>query len=73
VYTDNLIVVKTSGVGPMTLWFGPKLVDYTRKVTIKLNGTQSTHTITPSLEVLLEHQYFTGDRQQMYFARVDLK
>jgi pimeloyl-ACP methyl ester carboxylesterase len=73
VFTDNLIVVKTSGVGPVTLWFGPKLVDYTRKVTIKNNGTQAAYTITPSLEVLLEHQYFTADRQQMYFARLDLK
>jgi hypothetical protein len=73
VYSDNLIVVKTSGVGPVSIWFGPKLVDYTSKVTMKLNGSQVVQMVTPSLEVLLEHQYFTGDRQQMYFARVDLK
>jgi poly(3-hydroxybutyrate) depolymerase len=74
VFTENRITVSSSGVSGVTLWFGPKLVDYTQKVTITYNGsTPMTRTITPNLETLLENQFETGDRQQMFFARLDLK
>ena len=74
VYTDNTIIVKTHGVGTVTIWFGPKLVEYKDKVTIKLNGgSPITRTITPNLETLLENQYYTADRQRVFFARVDVR
>src|SRR5262249_53379346 len=73
VYADNSIIVKTTGVTGVTLWFGPKLVEYKDKVTIRLNGAAPfTRNVTPSLDTLLETLYVTGDRQQLYFARLDL-
>jgi len=73
VYNDNTIIIKTAGVRSVTLWFGPKLIEYKDKVTIRLNGDAPfTKMITPSLETLLETLYQTGDRQQLYFARLDL-
>ena len=69
----NEIQVKTTGVGRVTLWFPPKLINYGEKVTIRLNGAAPVkYTITPNLDTLLETLYQTGDRQRLYFARLDL-
>jgi pimeloyl-ACP methyl ester carboxylesterase len=72
---SNEIQVKTSGVvGPVTIWFGPKLVNYGEKVKVRINDrTAGTQTIVPTLEVLLPVLYQTGDRERMVFARMDLR
>jgi pimeloyl-ACP methyl ester carboxylesterase len=73
VYSDNSLHVKTSGVGRVTIWFAPKMLNYAEKVTIKLNGAAISKQVTPNLDTLLENFYQTGDRQRMFFARLDLK
>jgi pimeloyl-ACP methyl ester carboxylesterase len=70
----NEIQVRASGVSAVTVWFVPKLVNYGEKVNIQLNGRQTGgQKIVPSLGILLETLYRTGDRERMVFARVDLK
>ena len=72
-FNNNEIQVKTSGVGPVTLWFAPKLIDYGQKVSIRLNDAPAVEReVTPDLGTLLERLYETADRQQLYFARLDL-
>jgi pimeloyl-ACP methyl ester carboxylesterase len=70
----NEVQVKSSGVGPITVWFGPKLVNYGEKVSLRINGKAPQRvTIVPSLDVLLSTLFQTGDRERLYFARVELK
>jgi pimeloyl-ACP methyl ester carboxylesterase len=69
----NEIQVKTTGLGRVSLWFPPKLINYGEKVSIRVNGAGPVkYTITPNLDTLLETLYQTGDRQRLYFARLDL-
>jgi pimeloyl-ACP methyl ester carboxylesterase len=73
IFNDNSVHVKSSGVGRVTIWFAPKMLNYAEKVTIKLNGAATVRQVTPNLDTLLENFYQTGDRQRMFFARLDLK
>jgi pimeloyl-ACP methyl ester carboxylesterase len=72
-FTNNEIHIKTSGVGPVTVWFAPKFINYGEKVTIRLNDGRDVKTlVTPDLYTLLETLYESGDRQRLFFAKVDL-
>jgi hypothetical protein len=74
IYADNTVMIRTTGVGSVTLWFGPKMLDYKQNVQFKVNGSAPlARQVTPSLETLLETLTESGDRQRLYFARVDLK
>ncbi len=67
--------IRTRGVKQVSLWISPSAHDFTRPARIILNGTQigGTRLIPPSAAVLLEDFYHSGDRQRLFFARVDLK
>jgi pimeloyl-ACP methyl ester carboxylesterase len=70
-FNNNEIRIKTSGVGPLTVWFGPKFINYAEKVTISINDSRPQKTlVTPDLYTLLETLYETGDRQRLYFAKL---
>jgi len=73
VFSTNEIHVKTSGVGRVTLWFPPKLVNYGDKVSIRVNDAAAVKAlVTPNLDTLMETLYQTADRQRLYFARLEL-
>jgi hypothetical protein len=69
------IQVRTSGVNEVTIWLGPGMIDYAKLVTVKVNGGQlrPNRKISPSIETLLENLHQQGDRQRLYWARIDVK
>jgi hypothetical protein len=74
VFSNNTIHVDTTGVDKVTVWFPPKLVNYGSDVFLRINGGPAIKkTVTPNLDTLLENLYQTGDRQRMFFARLDFK
>jgi predicted esterase len=70
----NLLKLKLVGMPKATVWFGKGMVDYTKPVSIEVNGGKiAKHTVTPTPAVLMEDLYARGDRQRPYFAKVELK
>lgn len=69
------INVRTFGVKQVTLWLAPTMVDFSKPIQVRLNGTQVgfTRIIPPNLGVMLEELYRTGDRQKLVYAKVDMK
>jgi hypothetical protein len=67
--------IRTSGVKQVTLWLEAGHIDFAKPVRIRVNGQQvgSDRLIPPSLQVLLENLAATGDRQRLYFAKVDMR
>jgi predicted esterase len=70
----NLLDLRPLGMSKVTVWFGKGMVDYTKPVSIQVNGGKiAKHTVTPTSAVLMEDLYARGDRQRPYFAKVELK
>jgi pimeloyl-ACP methyl ester carboxylesterase len=69
------INISTRGLQQLSIWLGPKMVDFTKPISVHEKGTVLLHRriISPSLHTLLEDFYHRGDRQRLYFARIDLK
>jgi pimeloyl-ACP methyl ester carboxylesterase len=74
IFSDNKIYVRTTGVNQVTVWLGPSMIDFNKKVTLRINGRDSRPIqVRPSLEIMLDDFFQRGDRQQLYFARVAAK
>jgi hypothetical protein len=74
VSAKNDIFITASGIGQVSIWFVPNLVNYGEKVSVRINqGLAKTFVITPNLDALLETLYETGDRQCPCLYRLDLK
>jgi hypothetical protein len=71
----NQINVRTSGVKQVTLWLAPNMIDFTKPVAVMVNGRPhgQQRLQAPSLETMLEEFYHTGDRQQLFYAKINLK
>jgi predicted esterase len=71
----NDLYVHTLGLGQVSVWFAPGMINFEKPVTIRVNGSFALNKkrITPSLETLVKDLYERGDRQQLYLARVDVK
>jgi hypothetical protein len=69
--TGNHIYVGAHGVGDVTVWFPPALIDFGKPVTIRINGSvvMNKKDIQPSWETLLEDFYRRGDRHQLFLAK----
>jgi hypothetical protein len=70
----NHITVNAHGFKRVLVWLGPGMVDFEKPVTVQLNaGLNSSHRkIQPNLGTLLEDFYQRGDRQRLFFAKVEL-
>jgi pimeloyl-ACP methyl ester carboxylesterase len=70
----NHINVRTSGVHNVTIWLGPKMIDFTKPVRIRVNSGVAgrDRVIPPSPHVLLEEFYMQGDRQRLFYARINV-
>jgi pimeloyl-ACP methyl ester carboxylesterase len=72
--TGNHISIHTMGIGQAAVWLGPNMIDFNKRLTLRVNGQQlNPIPVRASLETLLEDVYLRGDRQQVYFARVPFK
>jgi predicted esterase len=76
----NVIQVKTTGLGQVTIWLGRNskgedMIDFDKPVTVRhgFNNVITSRKVSPSLEVLLEDLYQRGDRQQLFLAKISFK
>lgn len=64
-----------SGVKQVSVWLSPGMIDFTKPVQFSVNGKLSgkATVVSPSIPAMLEDYFTNVDRQQLYYARVDLK
>jgi len=57
----------------VSVWLGRDMVDFTKPVNINVNNVPRwiNKEIKPHLATLMEDFYPRGDRQRLFFARVD--
>jgi pimeloyl-ACP methyl ester carboxylesterase len=68
---SNLINLKTDGVKQLDVWVSPKIIDFKRKMEVRINDRPfAKGQIEPSLEDFLEDIRLRGDRQQVYWLKV---
>jgi hypothetical protein len=69
----NDIYVNTLGLNQVSIWFAPGMLNFEKPVTIRVNGATAWNRkkIKPSLETMCKDLYERGDRQGLYFAKVD--
>src|SRR5262249_49234783 len=70
----NHVTVNAHGFKRVNVWLGPGMIDLDKPVQIHLNSRifWSNRKITPTLGTLLEDFYVRGDRQRLFFAKVQL-
>ncbi|HEX8202618.1 MAG TPA: alpha/beta hydrolase [Isosphaeraceae bacterium] len=67
----NLLNIKTSGVARLDVWVSPKLVDFQRRIEVRVNNRRAYWAVPkPDLAPLLEDLRVRGDRQQTYWLKV---
>jgi hypothetical protein len=76
--SSNDVFIRATGVDDVTLWLGRNsggrtMIDFDRKVTVRVNLSVTERRATPSLAVLLEDLYERGDRQQLFLARLTFR
>lgn len=70
---SNLVDLTVSGVGRLDVWLSPELVDFKRKLEVRVNR-KSLYKDQPRLELkpLLEDLRIRGDRGQMYWVKIEV-
>ena len=71
---QNSINATAHNMRQLTVWLGRDMIDFTKPVTINVNGVthRMNKKIEPSLPTLMEDFYNRGDRQRLFFAKVDI-
>lgn len=71
---NNSINVTVRNLRQLTVWLGRDMIDFTKPVNINVNGVNRwmNKKVEPSLAALMEDFYARGDRQRLFFARVDV-
>jgi hypothetical protein len=69
---SNLIRFEVSGVTSLDIWLSPKLIDFRRKVDIRIGGKPYNRQAKLKLEIesMLDDLRVRGDRQQIYWYRI---
>ena len=68
---SNEIKVTAAGAREIRLYLHERMVDFAKPVSVTVNGSRSTHTVKPSVEVLLESA--RRDRGLLYTAAVKVR
>lgn len=67
----NLLRVKLTGIKKADVWLSPALVDFKRRVEVRVNDkTYLKAVIKPDPGPMLEDLRVRGDRRQLYFAKI---
>jgi pimeloyl-ACP methyl ester carboxylesterase len=68
---SNLINLKADGVKKLDIWLSPKLIDFKRRIEVRINNkAYFKGQVKLALEPLLEDLRLRGDRQQLYWFKV---
>jgi hypothetical protein len=64
----------SKGYKQVSVWLGPGMIDWKGKVSVSINTNSRIRDreLTPSLATLLEDFYQRGDRQRLFFLKLDL-
>ena len=69
----NSILITRSVARKYTLWLSPELIDFDRRVVVKLRSRRKFNDfLTPQTEAILEDLRVRGDRQKPYWAKIEL-
>ncbi len=67
----NLLNLKRLGVGRLDVWVSPKLIDFKRKVEVRVNDKARFKALAKlTLDSLLEDLRLRGDRKQLFWMKV---
>jgi pimeloyl-ACP methyl ester carboxylesterase len=67
---SNLLNITTNGVTRLDVWVSPKLVDFKRRLEIRINGRAAFKNFAkPDIAAMLTDLRFRGDRQQLYWFK----
>ena len=70
---SNLIRINVDGVRKLDIWVGPDLIDFGRRVEVRVNGkTFAKGQVRPDLGAYLEDLRVRGDREQVYWLKIPL-
>ena len=69
----NQISLNVRGIRDVTLWLSREMIDFTKPLTVRLNGgtVYVNRQVAPSLTTLLEDLYQRGDRQRLFWAKLE--
>jgi pimeloyl-ACP methyl ester carboxylesterase len=68
---SNLINIRADGVKQLDVWLSPKLIDFKRKIEVRINNKSYLKAqVKLDLEPLLEDLRVRGDRQQLYWYKL---
>jgi acetyl esterase/lipase len=72
--SGNQINISGHGYKAITVWLGPGMIDFDKPVNIYVNVHLGfgNRKITPNVATLLEDFYERGDRQRLFYAKVEL-
>jgi hypothetical protein len=69
---SNLLRVQTGGVSQLDVWVSPALIDFTKKLEVRVNNRSLKGQPKTELAPLLEDLRIRGDRQQVYWMKVSV-
>jgi hypothetical protein len=68
---SNLLNITTDGVTKLDVWVSPRLIDFKRRIEVRINGRPYYKAIPkPDLAPMLTDLRVRGDRQQLYWLKV---
>jgi pimeloyl-ACP methyl ester carboxylesterase len=67
---SNLYIVEASGIKRMDVWISPKLIDFKRKLEVRIGRKSFKQLAKPGPGDLLKDLWLRGDRQQIYWMKV---
>ncbi len=69
------VAIQTKGLRQVTLWLSPAMVDFTNPIRIKVNGSAigGDRLLPPNPAVLMEDFFYNGDRQRLFYEKVELR
>ncbi len=71
--SDNKKTIVVEGRGPLTLWLNPALVDFEKRLVVRVGGTQKFNDfLKPEIEAVMEDFRQRGDRQRLHSVRLQI-
>ncbi|HWY85834.1 MAG TPA: hypothetical protein VNX28_03865, partial [Gemmataceae bacterium] len=67
------INIHTKGIRHLSLWLAPEMVDFTKPIRVRVNGSilWSDRVYAPDPALLMEDFFYNGDRQRLFYKRLD--
>jgi predicted esterase len=73
VRSGNTIIISRTAAKRNTLFLSPKLIDFDKKVTVRVRGRNRYHDfVDPDISVMLDDFRLRGDRQKLYWAKLEM-